>query len=139
MINIFGKNRRCHIFLMALALFVALTAGCSNHSSNPSTQTTLPLVIISDIHFTPFYDTAIFNDLVNFPVEQWAAIFQSSGITAPSSWGQETNYPLLIKVLDATQQATGDGHVLLFSGDILAHKFPETFFELYGKEDEEAL
>ncbi len=139
MINILGKHRRCHIFLMALALFVALAAGCSNHSSNPPTQTTLPLVIISDVHFTPFYDTAIFNDLVHFPVEQWASIFQSSGITDLSSWGHETNYLLLIKVLDAAQKAAGDGHVLLFSGDILAHKFPETFFALYGKEDEEAL
>ncbi|MBW2325282.1 MAG: metallophosphoesterase, partial [Deltaproteobacteria bacterium] len=31
------------------------------------------------------------------------------------------------------------GHVLIFSGDILAHKFPETFYALYGKEDPEAL
>jgi len=139
MISIFGKSQRCHIFLMTLALFVALAAGCSNHSSNPSTETALPLVIISDVHFTPFYDTTIFNDLVHFPVEQWPSIFQSSGVTDLSSWGQETNYPLLIKVLDAARQATGDGHVLLFSGDILAHKFPETFFDLYGKEDEEAL
>ena len=124
---------------MVAALLVILAAGCGDDSSGPSPQTTLPSVIISDVHFTPFYDTSIFNDLVNSPVEQWAAIFESSSVTDLSSWGQETNYPLLKQVLDVASQAAGGSHVLIFPGDILAHKFPETFFALYGKEDTEAL
>lgn len=136
MIHIF-KNCRRHVFLMVVVLLFVLTAGCGSDSSGPSPQANLPIVIISDVHFTPFYDTGIFNDLVNSPVEQWAAIFQSSSMTDLSSWGHETNYPLLKRVLDAAGQAAG--HVLIFSGDILAHKFPETFFALFGKEDPEAL
>jgi sphingomyelin phosphodiesterase acid-like 3 len=87
----------------------------------------------------PFYDTAIFDDLVNSPVEEWVDIFESSGVTDLSSWGQETNYPLLKKALDAASQNIGEGQAAIFPGDILAHHFPETIFELYGEEDQEAL
>lgn len=139
MIHIF-KNSRRHVFLMVLSLFLVLTTGCGGDSSNPSPAENLSIGVISDVHFTPFYDTGIFHDLVDSPVEQWAVIFQSSRITDLSSWGHETNYPLLKQVLEAAgQTAAGDGRVLIFSGDILAHKFSETFFELYGKEDPEAL
>ena len=106
MIHIF-KNCRRHVFLMVVVLLFVLTAGCGSDSSGPSPQANLPIVIISDVHFTPFYDTGIFNDLVNSPVEQWAAIFQSSSMTDLSSWGHETNYPLLKRVLDAAGQAAG--------------------------------
>ncbi len=124
---------------MVGVLFVFLAAGCSSDSSEPSSQVTLPLVIISDVHFTPFYDTTIFDDLVNSPVEDWADIFQNSSVTDISSWGQETNYPLLKQALEAASRSVGDGQAVIFPGDILAHNFPETFFELYGEEDHDAL
>ena len=134
-----GKKRRGHIFFLLIAIALGFTTGCGDSSSNGSTQATVPLVIISDIHFTPFYDPDLFNDLVNSPVEQWASIFRTSGITEPLSWGNESNYPLLVRALDSALMEIGSSPVLLFPGDILAHKFPEKFFELYGKEDEEAL
>lgn len=139
MMHIFKKC--CHyVFLMVAALFVVLAAACGNDSSGPSpSQTTLPCVIISDVHFTPFYDTSIFHALVNSPVEQWAAIFLSSSVTDLSSWGEETNYPLLKRALEAASQSVGEGQAVIFPGDILAHHFPETFFELYGEEDHDAL
>lgn len=134
-----GKKRPGHIFFLLIAIAVALATGCGDSSSNRPPQATLPLVIISDIHFTPFYDTELFNDLVNSPVEQWASIFQTSGMSEPLSWGNESNYPLLVRALDSALMEIGSSPVLLFPGDILAHKFPEKFFELYGKKDEEAL
>ncbi len=133
------KKCRNHVFSIAIALLAVLATGCSTDSSGPAPQTTRPLVIISDVHFTPFYDTGIFNDLVNSPVEEWADIFQSSSVTDLSSWGQETNYPLLKLALEAAGQWAGEGQVIIFPGDILAHEFPEKFFALYGKEDQEAL
>ncbi len=132
------KYRRLVVPVLAI-LFVFLAAGCSSDSSGTSTESKLPLVIFSDVHFTPFYDATIFNDLVNSPVEEWADIFQRSSVTELSSWGQETNYPLLIRVLDAASRSVGEGQAVIFTGDILAHNFPETFFELYGEEDHDAL
>ena len=133
------RKYRRHVLPVLAILFVFLAAGCSSDSSGTSTESKLPLVIISDVHFTPFYDTTIFNDLVNSPVEEWADIFQRSSVTELSSWGQETNYPLLRRALDAASRSIGEGQAVIFPGDILAHNFPETFFELYGEEDREAL
>ena len=65
--------------------------------------------------------------------------FENSSVTDLSSWGQETNYPLLKRTLEAAGQSVGEGQAVIFDGDILAHKFPETFFQLYGEEDPEAL
>jgi sphingomyelin phosphodiesterase acid-like 3 len=133
------KNCRHHVVLVVVVLFVLLSTGCSSDSSKTPTASKLPLVIISDVHFTPFYDTTIFHDLVNSPVEEWADIFQRSSVTELSSWGQETNYPLLRRALDAASRSIGEGQAAIFPGDILAHNFPETFFELYGEEDHDAL
>ena len=133
-----GKKPCRHIFFLLSAVAFAFAAGCGDSSSGGS-KTTAPLVIISDIHFTPFYDPDLFDDLVNSPVEQWASIFQTSSITEPLSWGNETNYPLLVRALDSALMEIDSSPVLLFPGDILAHKFPEKFFDLYGKEDEDAL
>ncbi len=134
-----SKGCRCYALLMVSVLIIFLSSGCSNDSSGTSTQSKVPLVIISDVHFTPFYDTTIFDDLVNSPVEEWADIFESSTVTDLSSWGQETNYPLLKQALDAASRSVGEGQAVIFPGDILAHNFPETFFELYGEEDHGAL
>ena len=133
--------RNCRLFavLMTTLLMFVLGVGCSSDSSGPSSPSKLPLLVISDFHFTPFYDTAIFNDLLNSPVEEWAAIFENSGVTDLSTWGQETNYPLLKKALNEASQHLGEGQTAIFPGDILAHHFPEKFYELYGEEDPEAL
>ena len=125
--------------LLFITLSAFLFAGCGANSSDTSVGTTTQFLFISDIHFSPFYDETIFNDLVQADVSRWAAIFESSTITEPQSWGNETNYPLLVKALDAARKQVSSMPFMLFGGDILAHKFRETFFGLYGKEDEEAL
>jgi len=133
--------RKCRyaVLLVLTVLLMFLQAGCNSGASSSPVVPKVPLVIISDVHFTPFYDTTIFDDLVDSPVEEWVDIFESSMVTDLSTWGQETNYPLLKKALDAASKHIGKGRAAVFPGDILAHHFPETFFELYGEEDQEAL
>lgn len=130
---------RQNISWVLMVLWAFLTVGCSSDTSGPSRQSNLPLVVFSDVHFTPFYDPTIFHDLVNSPAREWADIFKSSTVTDLSSWGQETNYPLLARTLDKASRSMGEGQAAVFPGDILAHKFPETFFNLYGEEDYDAL
>ncbi|OQY43110.1 MAG: hypothetical protein B6240_13230, partial [Desulfobacteraceae bacterium 4572_87] len=138
MIEIAKKCRQN--FLLALTiLFVLFSVACSSDTSGLPDQPKLPLVVISDVHFTPFYDPTLFHDLVNSPAREWADIFKSSTVSDLSSWGQETNYPLLVRALDTASRSIGEGQAAVFSGDILAHKFPETFFNLYGEEDYDAL
>ena len=135
-----GGNVRVFRFsFLVISLLFILLSGCRDNTSKTPVETTTQFIFISDIHFSPFYDKTIFNDLVNAEADQWAAIFERSWITEPQSWGNETNYPLLVKALDAARKRAGSSPFLLFGGDILAHKFREIFFDLYGKEDEEAL
>jgi len=128
------RNRTIHKgFILAAALFL-LIAGCGG-----GTQTRTSITIFSDVHFNPFYDPAVFHSLVNASEDQWNDIFQTSSVTDPQSWGNETNYPLLVSMLKAVQMESTGNPVVVFSGDMLAHEFSKKFYELYGSEDEAAM
>jgi len=129
------------LLLLLLAAAAFLLPGCGGDGSPvpPVPQRTAPLVLISDLHFDPFYDPALFPDLVATPAEMWAAVFEQSAVTAPPAWGQETNYPLLALALDAMGREAAGSPLAIFGGDILSHNFNETFFTLYGERDEAAL
>jgi hypothetical protein len=95
--------------------------------------------VLGDIHFTPFADPDLFFSLSSSSPEVWAEIFESSTAQKPHSWGHETNYFLFVKLLSSLESKIQDCPLLLLQGDLLAHGFKETFFKLYGDEDEAAL
>jgi len=127
-------------FLFLILIFIfGFSVGCRLGSSGFHITSSESFVVITDIHFTPFYDHELFDALVQAEAEDWAAIFSSSSIKALPSWGQETNYPLLVKTFENAGFAVERDQFIIFLGDILAHKFREQFFALFGSEDEEAL
>jgi len=92
------------------------------------------VVAISDIHFNPLANPALFPSLVSQDVSQWQGIFaadQSAHPAAPSSFGADTNYPALVLALAALKQNLGSSPVVLFSGDMLGHDLTQCFYELY--------
>lgn len=93
------------------------------------------VVCVADIHFTPFADPALFDELAAAPADQWGEILDRSRAAGMPSRGEETNALLLDRTLEAVARQTGECPVALFQGDILAHGFRERFFKLYGKED----
>ncbi len=118
------------VFLMGILIF-SLT-GCSGTGNGTNTATTnFSVIVFSDIHFNPFYDPKLFPALVTADPGQWASVFQTSEITAPSAWGADTNYPLLAVALESIKQNLGASPLIIFTGDIIGHNFPKTFFELY--------
>ncbi len=119
---------RCIVFL-ALAM-VCLTCDC-----NGDTVDTYPVVVFSDVHFNPFYDETLFQSLVSSDASQWAGIFARSSITEPSTWGADTNYPLLVLALSGIQQNLGSSPLVIYTGDVLGHNFAQQFFKLYGRMD----
>ena len=119
------------LFLMGMLIF-SLT-GCTGTGNG--TNNNFPVVVFSDVHFNPFYDPTIFSKLVAADADQWAGIFQTSKITAPSEWGADTNYPLLALALSSIKQNMGKSPLIIYTGDILGHDFPKTFFELYGSQN----
>ena len=120
-----------YIFILVLVP-ICLICGCGGSSGSTATTTkNFPVVVFSDVHFNPFYDPSLFPALVAADAGDWASIFQTSSITAPSAWGADTNYPLLALALSSIKQNLGTSPLIIFTGDILGHNFPKTFFELY--------
>jgi sphingomyelin phosphodiesterase acid-like 3 len=122
------KFPRCIIFLVLLS--ICLTCGCSGGTSTTNNNN-FPVVVFSDVHFNPFYDPSLFQALNTADASQWATIFQTSSITAPSAWGSDTNYPLLVLTLSSIKQNLGASPLVIFTGDILGHYLPQTFYKLY--------
>ncbi|MBI4775522.1 MAG: metallophosphoesterase [Deltaproteobacteria bacterium] len=120
--------------LILVLMFQLNLAGCGgSDKADPNFE----VVVFTDVHFNPFYDESLFQQLNNSDSSQWAAIFQSSNITTPSTWGTDTNYPLLALALANVQLNLGTSAFVIFTGDILGHYLPQTFFRLYDPENAE--
>lgn len=89
------------------------------------------VVTISDLHFNPLYDPSLYSKLVAANPSQWAGIFQGSKITATTTAGNDTNYPLLEITLASIKQQMGNSPVVLITGDMLGHYIPTMFYTAY--------
>jgi len=107
----------------------SLISGCGSDSR--ATDNSASVLVFSDVHFNPFYDHALFPALLAADTGQWAGIFQSSAVTTPSAWGADTNYPLLALSLANIKQNLGAARLVIYTGDILGHYFPQIFYPLY--------
>jgi len=129
------RNLRLIGLLFALILPLQLAA-CGGGTDTPANNSKgFPVVVFSDVHFNPFYDPSLFQKLVSADAGQWAGIFETSSIQAPSVWGSDTNYPLLALALSRIKQNLGASPLIMYTGDILGHNFPKTFFSLYGSKN----
>lgn len=132
-----GKAFRILGLVCILALWLCL-AGCGtgggsgDAASGGAPAQTFPVVVFTDLHFNPFYDPSLFAALKAADAGQWASIFQASSITAPSTWGADTNYPLLVLTMSAVRQNLGASPFVIFTGDILGHYLPQRFYALNG-------
>ena len=122
------------ISLFVIILSLGLICSCGGDSSDKSTA-----VVFSDIHFNPFYDPSLFQELVKADISEWQGIFEKSSITTPSAYGTDTNFPLLMLALSGIHSQVGDSPFVTFTGDLLGHYIPQTFFKLYGSEDISAM
>ena len=114
-----------------------LICGCS--TSTGTADKNVSVVVFSDVHFNPFYDPALFKQLVAKDSGGWATVFQTSSITTPSAWGsdtnypllKDTNYPLLVLALSSIRQNLGASPLVIFTGDLLGHGIPQQFYPRY--------
>ena len=127
----FEYKKFCLVFLLGLLIF-SLTGCTGTGNGTNTTNNNFPVVVFSDIHFNPFYDPSLFTALVDADVSEWENIFKTSTITTPSTWSSDANYPLLALALASIRQNKRGSPLIIFTGDILAHHFSKTFFELYG-------
>ncbi len=129
------KNDPRFLFFLALAA-ICLVCGCNGCSSRGSSS---QAIVFSDVHFDPFYDTSLFQALNTADFTQWADIFATSTVTTPSTWGSDTNYPLLLTALSNMRDRGATCSIAIFAGDMLSHQFDTTFYLLYGSTDYDAM
>ncbi len=125
--------------LLLMFILTVLAACGGGNTGNSIINNNFPVVVVSDVHFDPFYDPSLFPALVAADVSNWESIFKTSKITAPSAWGSDTNYPLLALALASIRQNRAASPFVIFTGDILVHHFSQTFYTLYGSQDVAAM
>jgi sphingomyelin phosphodiesterase acid-like 3 len=118
---------------LLLVVFVLL-AGPAQPQSATSSQTFL---IASDLHFNPFADPTLVPALSAALPNQWEQILNQSKLTQYSPYGQDTNWWLLHSALDAMRAAEPDPPLVMITGDLLAHGFPQAYARTTHDNDRE--
>jgi len=114
------------VFILPAFAFVIALSGYINNTSKP--VTTEKCFILSDIHFDPLWgahrDTALYQKLVNLPVEQWKALFetQKKQTTVNSDLlGKDANYGVLKSALANMKSKLADPAFIVIAGDFIWH------------------
>ena len=115
-----GKRRA---FWASLVLLVFLTCSAQSFSREPTRK----FLIASDLHFNPFADPTLVADLAAANPRQWEAILNRSKLTAYSQYGKDTNWWLLQSALDAMRTTLPHPGLVMVTGDLLAHGFPQAY------------
>lgn len=104
-------------------------------------QATVPVLMVSDIHFDPWHDPAHFRQLEAAPVSEWAAILSEPASPdqpqrfaalqkACGAHGVDTDWTLFASSLVAMQRAEPRPAFLTLSGDLTVHEFRCRFEQL---------
>lgn len=117
-------------------IVVALVSSVAGASAQAGTAAARQFISISDIHFNPYYDPTLMQQLEASDVSGWAAIFQSSKIQQPNSYNSDTNYSLFASFLADLKTRAADATFATISGDFLCHDFPQDF-QLYSPDKSE--
>jgi sphingomyelin phosphodiesterase acid-like 3 len=129
---------------IAIFLFAGAALAQSSQPVKPPVQATIPALLLSDIHFEPFWDPAKAPQLAAAPVNEWKAILAA----APSpdqqqrfdalqqtcqARGIDTSFALFDSSLKAMRSHAADVRFATVSGDLLAHDFQCKFETLFPK------
>ncbi len=79
------------------------------------------MIVLSDIHFNPLYDSSLTDELLHSDYKQWDSIFKKSSITKFSYYREDANYSLFIAMLDKIKEVYPSPEYMIISGDFLCH------------------
>jgi hypothetical protein len=92
---------------------------------------------LSDIHFDPLATPALVDKLAAAEPAHWAEIL-ATGTSQFSSYGHDTNWPLLQSVLQESAKVDPNAPFTLVTGDLVVHHFREHFDAAATKHDDAA-
>ncbi|QDV39338.1 metallophosphoesterase [Tautonia plasticadhaerens] len=84
-------------------------------------------LLLSDIHFDPFFDGTLFHRLAAEPIERWAQILAGSRPAGFNPRGTDSNFALLSAALDDARRRCPDPDFVLYPGDFLAHRWQHRY------------
>jgi sphingomyelin phosphodiesterase acid-like 3 len=124
----------------ACRMLALLLAGCAIAASAQKAET-VPVVMLSDIHFDPFHDPAKFEQLRAAPALEWEGILDKPDPPALAAASEkqmaacklqcpDTPWTLLHASLLAAQAQSPNALFVTVSGDLLAHDFRTRFDQL---------
>ncbi|MDR3554577.1 MAG: hypothetical protein P4L55_07470 [Syntrophobacteraceae bacterium] len=126
------RLRGLALSLCLLLIFCGLAvAGDTGSRFGAAGQGTI--ISMSDIHFDPLLSTdkVVANRIKNSGYLRWQEIYASSSDKHISRIGDETNYNLLASALAQMKLSCPSPDFILFSGDLLAHKFRKYRTEVF--------
>jgi hypothetical protein len=94
---------------------------------------------LTDLHFDPFGDPALFPALARAAPDGWKAIFEASRVPGDGEYGKDTTFRLLESALDRAARVAPAPEFVVVAGDWLAHRFSETYARYAGAGDPDGL
>jgi sphingomyelin phosphodiesterase acid-like 3 len=105
---------------------------------------TISVLMVSDIHFDPFWDPAKVQQLAAAPVSEWNPILASAPSTDREqrfaallqtchARGADTSYPLLESSLKAMSNHASGAKFVTMAGDLLSHAFQCKYNTLFPR------
>jgi sphingomyelin phosphodiesterase acid-like 3 len=118
------------------------SAAAAHAPARPPVKVTVPALLLSDIHFDPFWDPAKVPQLVAAPASEWKAILayapspdQKQRVAALQRScpvrGADTSFALYDSSLKAMRKPAAGAKFIAISGDLLAHEIQCKYYALY--------
>jgi len=114
----------------------------SEPAESTQAQAAVPVLLVSDIHFEPFWDAAKVPQLAAAPVDQWNVILSAQPSPdqqqrfaalqqACHARGADTSFPLFDSSLKAMRSHAAGARFVAMSGDLISHAFQCKFTTLF--------
>ncbi|HEY4008981.1 MAG TPA: hypothetical protein VGM11_02435 [Acidobacteriaceae bacterium] len=124
---------RLHRIIAAIACLAAASAG-AQRPAKASPSPTVNAVMLSDLHFDPFFDPAKLSELRDNPIAAWPSILSKpDSATRATTFaelqsgcqirGTDSPWPLVLASLREAKQQQPAPLFVTVSGDLLAHGF----------------
>jgi sphingomyelin phosphodiesterase acid-like 3 len=135
--------------IVLACLFLLTGTACAQSAKPAPAKATVPALLLSDIHFEPFWDPAKVPQLAAAPVGEWKAILAS----APSpdqhqrfaalqqtchARGVDTSFALFDSSLKAMHRPAAGAGFVAVSGDLISHAFQRKYNTLFPNSAPEA-
>jgi sphingomyelin phosphodiesterase acid-like 3 len=131
---------RLGAMLWVLLVLVVHCAAQGTHAGG----STVPALMVSDIHFEPFWDPGKVAQLAAAPAAGWKAILSAADSADRAqrfadlqqschARGMDTSYPLLLSSLNATRADAAGIKFITVSGDLISHAFSCKYKTLFPR------